>query len=102
MNEVLLFFGVLGAALLAIFGAVAVAIGASEIVFIAPGSVYALHPVTEETARRAAATWRPEPVSRWELPALPAEPETFQEAADFRAEDLGDDEYDEELEALQR
>lgn len=37
---------------------------------VAPGSVYALHPVTEATARRAAQAWRPEPVSRWELPAL--------------------------------
>jgi hypothetical protein len=40
--------------------------------FIAPGSVYALHPVTEETAQAAAAQWRPEPVQRWELRALPA------------------------------
>lgn len=40
--------------------------------FLAPGSVYALHPVTEETARAAAVGWRPEPVSRWELRALPA------------------------------
>lgn len=39
--------------------------------FIAPGSVYALHPVTEETAREAAVGWRPEPVQRWELPAAP-------------------------------
>ena len=35
--------------------------------FIAPGSVYALHPVDEATATAAAAEWRPEPVSRWEL-----------------------------------
>jgi hypothetical protein len=41
--------------------------------FIAPGSVYALHPVGEETARHAAAAWRPTPVQRWELlPAVPA------------------------------
>lgn len=38
--------------------------------FIAPGSVYALHPVDETTARAAAAAWRPAPVQRWELPAL--------------------------------
>jgi hypothetical protein len=39
--------------------------------FIAPGSVYALHPVTEDTARAAAAAWRPQPVQRWELPTRP-------------------------------
>lgn len=37
--------------------------------FIAPGSVYALHPTDEATARRAAEAWRPAPVQRWELPA---------------------------------
>jgi hypothetical protein len=37
--------------------------------YVAPGSVYALHPVGEATARAAAANWRPEPVHRWELPA---------------------------------
>lgn len=35
--------------------------------FIAPGSIYALHPVSEATARSVAVQWRPEPVSRWEL-----------------------------------
>jgi len=39
--------------------------------YISPGSVYALHPVDEATARQAAAAWRPEPVHRWELPAAP-------------------------------
>lgn len=38
--------------------------------YIAPGSVYALHPVSEATARAAARQWRPEPVSRWELSAI--------------------------------
>lgn len=37
--------------------------------YIAPGSVYALHPVTEDTARAVAGLWRPQPVQRWELPA---------------------------------
>jgi hypothetical protein len=41
--------------------------------FVAPGSVYALHPVDETTARRAAQAWRPEPVSRWELRAAPVD-----------------------------
>lgn len=39
--------------------------------YIAPGSVYALHPVDEATARAAAAQWRPTPVQRWELPGIP-------------------------------
>lgn len=38
--------------------------------FIAPGSVYALHPVDEATARAAAVQWRPTPVQRWELPGI--------------------------------
>ena len=35
--------------------------------YLAPGSIYALHPVSEATARAAAKAWRPEPISRWEL-----------------------------------
>jgi hypothetical protein len=37
--------------------------------FVAPASVYAITPTTEEIAR-AIAQRAPEPVSRWELPAL--------------------------------
>jgi hypothetical protein len=37
--------------------------------FVAPASVYAITPTTEEIAR-AIASRAPEPVSRWELPAL--------------------------------
>lgn len=39
--------------------------------FIAPNSVYAMHPVGEATARAAAVQWRPAPVQRWELPGMP-------------------------------
>lgn len=49
--------------------------------YIAPGSVYALHPVTESTARAAARQWRPEPVSRWELTAIAGFPNPPYEAA---------------------
>jgi hypothetical protein len=35
--------------------------------YYSPDSVFAIHPVTEETARAAAALARPAPVSRWEL-----------------------------------
>ena len=38
----------------------------------APAAVYAITPVTEETARLVAATARPAPVQRWELPAAPS------------------------------
>lgn len=53
--------------------------------FVSPASVYALHPTDEATARRAAAAWRPAPVQRWELPALPARANL----------EPGDDGYDE-------
>lgn len=35
--------------------------------FVSPGSVYALHPTTEELARAAAVGFRPQPVSRFEI-----------------------------------
>lgn len=41
--------------------------------YIAPGSLYALHPTTEEIATAMAADYRPQPVSRYDLArALPA------------------------------
>ena len=45
---------------------------ASATQFYAPGSVYAITPCTEETARRTAAIVHVEPVSEWELPRLEA------------------------------
>lgn len=42
--------------------------------FYAPGSVYAITPVTEEVARAVAVRSRPEPVSVWELPARASAP----------------------------
>lgn len=53
---------------------------------IAPGSVYALHPVDEQTARTAAAAWRPAPVHRWELAALAAAPSQTRES-DFEPDE---------------
>ena len=35
--------------------------------YISPSSVYAMHPTTQEIATAAAANFRPQPVSRWEL-----------------------------------
>lgn len=37
--------------------------------FYAPGSLYALTPVSEDVARRFAKSSQPAPVTRWELPA---------------------------------
>jgi len=37
--------------------------------YISPSSVYAMHPTTEKIATAAAANFRPQPVSRWELEA---------------------------------
>ncbi len=47
--------------------------------YISPGSVYALHPTTEEIATAAAANFRPAPVSRWELEA--AKPKSYEDQA---------------------
>jgi hypothetical protein len=41
--------------------------------FYAPGALYCLTPTTEQVARRFAAGCRPEPVTRWELPARAGE-----------------------------
>lgn len=43
--------------------------------YVAPGSVYAMHPTTAAIAIAAAARFRPAPVSRWELePARTIDP----------------------------
>lgn len=39
--------------------------------FYSPSALYGLHPVTEELARQAAASFRPKLVHRYELPAPP-------------------------------
>lgn len=48
----------------------------AETHYYSPGSVYAIHPTTEDLARAAAAhfAFRPEPIQRWELKAIDAEP----------------------------
>jgi hypothetical protein len=48
--------------------------------YLAPASIYALHPVGEATARKVADAFRPEPVSRWDLKEL--EPPKTTEYAD--------------------
>jgi hypothetical protein len=54
--------------------------------FISPGSVYALHPVDEDTARAAAAALPvAEPVERWRLTALPTRRYDDEEAAEAMA-----------------
>lgn len=58
--------------------------------YLAPSSIYAIHPCTEATARRAAAAWRPQPVQRWELPAEPARPAPAAADDDEDLADVGD------------
>lgn len=40
--------------------------------FYAPAAVYAITPTTEEIARQVATSNRPQPIHRWEFPALEA------------------------------
>lgn len=50
--------------------------------YIAPGSVYAIHPTTEEIVRSVAARFRPAPVQRWELaPVVEASAEPYEDAS---------------------
>jgi len=42
--------------------------------YYSPGSVYAITPTSEATARLVARTCQPAPVQRWELPALQTSP----------------------------
>jgi hypothetical protein len=51
--------------------------------YVSPGSVYALHPVGESTARAAAGRWRPEPIQRWELAAVAAAQPTREDVEDL-------------------
>jgi hypothetical protein len=52
--------------------------------FYSPSSVYAITPVSEDTARRFAEGNQPAPVTRWELPQLPERPriQDFEEDPD--------------------
>lgn len=49
-------------------------------------SIYAITPISEETARRAASLSTVAPITRWELPALPA----ARQSDDDRAADVAD------------
>lgn len=65
-----------------------------ETQFVAPSSVYALHPTTEDIATRAAAHFRPAPVSRWELEAKPQPrmlPEDYEDEHDRQDDDRDDE-----------
>jgi hypothetical protein len=61
--------------------------------YVAPSSVYALHPVSEQVCRGVAAHCRPDPVQRWELPAASSRLEPEDAAAETRA---AADDYDTE------
>lgn len=61
--------------------------------YVAPGSVYAIHPCDEAMAQAAAEQWRATPIQRWELQALlPAAPASD----DPWGRDLPDDEDEDE------
>jgi hypothetical protein len=64
----------------------------------APGAVYCITPTTEEIARALAKSCRPEPVTRWELPAQtePARPPRMVEHDPFRGTDPFGGEEDED------
>ena len=55
--------------------------GPARTQYVAPASVYALHPVDETTATRVATTCYPDPVHRWELPAAPPRDDDEDQAA---------------------
>lgn len=38
---------------------------------LGPSAIYAMNPCDEQTARAAAAAFRPKPVQQWELPSRP-------------------------------
>jgi hypothetical protein len=85
---------------------------AAESHLYGPGAVYAIHPTTEAVARAVAARCRPEPVHRWELPAVADQPgvksgmESGPESDPWEFDDDGDyglgadDADDEEYEPL--
>ena len=64
--------------------------------YLSPGSVYALHPTTEEIAAAIAARFRPEPVHRWELPAAANSPSAADDAWKADADGYPDLDADEE------
>ena len=62
--------------------------------YISPGSVYAMHPTTEAIATAAAAGFRPQPVSRWELERAAASTPSADEPPDESDWRAGDDPAD--------
>lgn len=63
--------------------------------FYAPAAVYGIHPVEERIARAVAVANRPEPVTRWELPApTPEEDHERRRQIASAYDDEDDDEED--------
>ncbi len=63
--------------------------GAMVTQYYSPAAVYAITPATEELARALAKRYQPEPVSRYELPAMPP-PQGGVQEADYIDGDRGD------------
>ena len=59
--------------------------------YYSPSAVYAIHPIAEDLARQLATKMRPEPVTRWDLPALPAPQDNPAENLGFGVTDNLDD-----------
>jgi hypothetical protein len=64
--------------------------------FYSGASIYCLTPTTEEVARAVAATNRPAPVQRWELPAPAKAANRDDEAVDLGSDDHGGDDRDDD------
>lgn len=60
--------------------------GVTATQFYAPGSVYCITPTTEDLARAFAEEHQPQPVTRWDLPALP-QPRPAGVTAEYREAD---------------
>lgn len=60
--------------------------------YIAPSSLYRLHPTTEAIATAAAVRFRPEPVFRWELEPRRTVEDHGMTNADFADDDFADEE----------
>lgn len=65
--------------------------------YVSPGSVYAMHPTTEELVRAMASKWRTAPVQRYELPAATTPAAETSEPAHYPPGELDDHpDYDHE------
>jgi hypothetical protein len=65
--------------------------------FYSPQAVYCITPLTEETARAFARTYRPEPIKAWELKALPGPERDLYVSTELLAHTAPDDPFSDDL-----